>query len=56
MLQVNAQITFDDLLNAVRQLSVPEVFFNRPRFRFHEKGHVRDEDMYTAFGRSSSGR
>lgn len=35
---------------------VEEVFFNRPRFRFHEKGHVRDEDMYTAFGRSSSGR
>ena len=25
MLQVNAQITFDDLLNAVRQLSVPEL-------------------------------
>lgn len=35
---------------------VEEVFFNRPRFRFHEKGHVRDEDMYTAFGRSEAGR
>ena len=35
---------------------VEEVFFNHPRFRFHEKGHVRDEDMYTAFGRNSSGR
>lgn len=48
-----------DKLMSKHDLSPEEVegvFFNRPRFRFHEKGHIRDEDMYTAFGRSNSGR
>ncbi len=35
---------------------VEELFFNQPRFRFHEKGHVQDEDMYTAFGQTNAGR
>ena len=35
---------------------VEEIFFNRPRFRFHEKGHVQKEDMYTAMGRTDAGR
>jgi uncharacterized DUF497 family protein len=35
---------------------VEELFFNRPRFRFHEKGHVQGEDMYTAMGRTDAGR
>ncbi|MFH1635338.1 MAG: BrnT family toxin, partial [Chloroflexota bacterium] len=26
------------------------------RFRFHEKGHVRGEDMYTVLGQSEAGR
>lgn len=35
---------------------VEEVFFNHPRFRFHEKGRIRGEDMYTALGQSNGGR
>jgi len=33
-----------------------QVFFNHPRYRFHEKGHVQGEDMYTALGQTDSGR
>lgn len=35
---------------------VEQVFFNHPRFRFHEKGRIRGEDMYTALGQSNEGR
>jgi uncharacterized protein len=35
---------------------VEEIFFNLPRFRFHEKGDVRGEHMYTAMGQTSDGR
>jgi uncharacterized protein len=35
---------------------VEEIFFSRPRFRFHEKGRVRGEDMYTALGQTEAGR
>jgi hypothetical protein len=33
-----------------------QVFFNRPRFRFHETGHVQGEDLYTALGPTDAGR
>ena len=33
-----------------------EVFFNRPRYRFVEAGHRRGEDVYSAWGRTDSGR
>ena len=35
---------------------VEEVFFNRPHFRFVERGHVAGEDMYVALGQTDSGR
>lgn len=35
---------------------VEELFFNQPRVRFHEKGHIQGEDMYTALGQTYSGR
>ena len=35
---------------------VEDVFFNHPRFRFHEKGHVQGENMYTAAGQTDGGR
>ena len=35
---------------------VEQVFFSHPRYRFHEKGHVQGEDMYTALGQTDSGR
>ena len=33
-----------------------EVFFNRPRFRFVETGIRTGEDVYSASGRTNSGR
>jgi len=33
-----------------------EVFFNRPRFYFVERGHVAGEDMYVALVQTDSGR
>ena len=33
-----------------------EVFFNRPRFRFVEKGNRKDENVYSACGQTDSGR
>jgi len=35
---------------------VEEVLFDAPRIRFVEKGHREGEDLYAAYGRSSSGR
>lgn len=33
-----------------------ELFLNRPRFRFVEKGHRKDENVYAANGQTDSGR
>jgi uncharacterized protein len=35
---------------------VEQVFFNRPRYRLHEKGRVQNEDLYTALGQTDAGR
>lgn len=35
---------------------VEEIFHLRPSFRFHEKGRVQGEDMYTALGQTEAGR
>jgi len=40
----------------VDQEEVEEVFENRPRFRFLEKGERRGEDVYVALGQSNAGR
>ena len=40
----------------ITQDEVEEVFFNRPQFRFVEKGHTKDEDVYSALGQTDSGR
>ncbi|MEZ4861014.1 MAG: BrnT family toxin [Caldilineaceae bacterium] len=42
--------------HSVTPEEVEELFFNQPRIRFHEKGHVQGEDMYTALGQTDSGR
>lgn len=42
--------------HGVTPAEVESVFWGRPRFRFHEKGRVRGEDMYTALGQATSGR
>ncbi len=40
----------------VSQDETEEVFFNRPRYRFVERGYRRDEDVYAATGQTDSGR
>jgi len=35
---------------------VEEVLFDKPRIRFVEKGHREGEDLYAAYGRTTSGR
>jgi uncharacterized DUF497 family protein len=40
----------------VEQEEVEEVFENRPKFRFLEKGERTGEDVYVAMGRSNAGR
>ena len=42
--------------HAVMPQEVESVYFGRVRYRFHEKGRVRGEDMYTAMGQTDSGR
>ena len=35
---------------------VEEVFANKPLYKFQEKGNIRGEDLYTAYGRTDAGR
>ena len=35
---------------------IREIFINNPRYRFVEKGHRKDENVYAAFGQSDAGR
>ena len=40
----------------VNQNEVREVFYNRPHFRFVEKGHRSGENVYAVMGQADSGR
>ena len=40
----------------VTQDEAEEVFFNRPRYRFVESGHMSGEDVYSASGQTDEGR
>jgi uncharacterized DUF497 family protein len=40
----------------VEPYEVEEVFDNRPKVRFVEKGERKDEDVYLALGRTDAGR
>lgn len=40
----------------VLQDEAEEVFFNRPRFRFVEKGYRKGENVYSAGGQTDAGR
>ena len=42
--------------HAVTQKEVAEIFANRPRFRFVEKGHRSGENVYAALGQTDVGR
>lgn len=42
--------------HSVETVEVREIFLNHPRFRFVEKGHRKDENVYAAFGQTDAGR
>ena len=35
---------------------VEEVFINKPRYKLQERGNIKGEDLYTAYGRTHAGR
>ena len=45
-----------DSKHSVQTHEVEEVFLEKPKFRFVEKGERRDEDVYLALGQTESGR
>ncbi len=42
--------------HSVNQREVVELIENKPRFRFVEKGHRPQENVYAALGRTNGGR
>lgn len=40
----------------VEEIEVIEIFENKPRFQYKEKGYKPGEDVYAAFGQTNSGR
>jgi uncharacterized DUF497 family protein len=42
--------------HSVETEDVREIFLNNPKFRFFEKGHRKDENVYAAFGQTDAGR
>jgi uncharacterized DUF497 family protein len=35
---------------------VEQVLFSKPHVRLFEKGHIKDENLYTAYGQTQTGR
>ncbi len=42
--------------HSVETDEVQEIFNNKPRFRFVEKGHRKNENVYAALGQTDAGR
>ena len=42
--------------HSVSRDEVEQVFLNRPRIQFAERGDVQNEDLYRAIGRTDAGR
>lgn len=40
----------------VSVIEVEDVFFDQPRYLFHERGRVEGEDLYIALGQTEAGR
>jgi len=61
-LNVTGYIWYEDVVekldrkHGVRQQEVREVFANLPHYRFVEKGHRMDENVYAALGQTNGGR
>ena len=62
MLKITNFIWLEDIVEKLwykhqtNQSEVEEVFANEPYFRFVEKGHRKDENVYAALGQADSGR
>ncbi len=61
-MKIKGFIWFEEILEKlarkhhVQQEEVREVFANRPKFRFVEKGHHSEENVYAALGQTNAGR
>ena len=61
-MKINGLIWLEELVDkiaqkhSIKQKEVREVFDNRPRFRFVEKGHRLGENVYSALGQTDAGR
>jgi uncharacterized DUF497 family protein len=61
-LEITGFIWFEEIIEKlerkhhVRQEEVREVFANRPKFRFVEKGHRSGGNVYAALGQTNAGR
>jgi uncharacterized DUF497 family protein len=61
-LKIKGIIWFDNIIEKlirkhnVHQNEVREILTNRPHFRFVEKGHRVEENVYAAMGQTDSGR
>lgn len=61
-MKIDGFIWYDDIIEKierkhnVQQYEVREIFANRPKFRFVEKGHRSGENVYSASGQANSGR
>ena len=61
-MKIKGFIWFEEILEKlerkhhVRQEEVREVFENRPKFRFVEKGHHSGENVYAALGQTNADR
>jgi uncharacterized DUF497 family protein len=61
-LKITGLIWLEDLVDkiaqkhAVKRDEIRELFDNRPRFRFVEKGHRLGENVFSALGQTDAGR
>jgi hypothetical protein len=61
-LKIEGIIWLEDIVDklvrkhGVEEYEVTEVLERKPQFRFIEKGHREEEDVYAALGQTASGR
>ena len=61
-MKISGIIWLDDIVqkliwkHSVSQNEVYEIFENKPKFRFVEKGHRAGENVYSALGQTDAGR
>jgi uncharacterized DUF497 family protein len=61
-LKINGFIWYEEIIGKleqkhnVQQYEVWEAFASNPQFRYVEKGHQQEENVYAALGRTNAGR